>query len=347
MLPLRSMTAAQADALNQLFHGRETLSLAGEPVTTWRFAPPAGPIAGAVRLRGSNEDVSISLREDGWREPTGAREWWDYEGESRLLAWSLAHGMLLGALGRMFDEEFLPTAWGTFAATAQERSIVALDFFVGAGEGRTAAGRLELTAARAARLAAHAGWQMRADIAAPWHRLPSAVTIELPALALSAGELAACATGDVLVLGKQTRCWSNLRLRYRGGQRAVRQPCRLDGSLVWSARYEARQIEIAAGKFDPPLEMTMSQTQTSLEAAPAGALGSVPVTLEFEVGSLCMPLGELAALEPGHIFQLPARLEEARVLIRANGTLVGRGELVAVGDTLAVQLLALDVEEIR
>jgi type III secretion protein Q len=53
-------------------------------------------------------------------------------------------------------------------------------------------------------------------------------------------------------------------------------------------------------------------------------------------------VGDLAALKPGYVFELAARLEDAPVVIRANGVAVGRGELVAVGDTLGVQLLSLD-----
>ncbi len=338
-LRLRSMTAAKAAALSELFRGREALRLPGDPVTTWRFAPAGAPVSGTVLLRGSNEDISISLREDGWREPTGAREWWDYDGESRLLAWTLAQGMLLGALCRMLNETFLPSCWGTIASGSDERSVVSLDFRAATDDGRTAAGRLDLSAAQAARLAAHAGWQARADIAAAWKSLPSFLTVHLPALALPGRELNAFETGDVLVLGKQTHCWSNLQLAY--------EPCARDRRLVWSARYHGGQVEIAAGLFEPPMEMTMSQTRANLDPESSAALGSVPVTLDFEVGSLCVPIGELATLKPGHILQLPARLEEARVLIRANGTRVGRGELVAVGDNLAVQLLALDVEELR
>ena len=79
----------------------------------------------------------------------------------------------------------------------------------------------------------------------------------------------------------------------------------------------------------------------------AGTLDSVPITLAFEVGTLSMTLGQLAAIKPGYVFELAARLEEARVVIRANGAPVGRGELVAIGDTLGVQLLAIDANGLR
>ena len=63
------------------------------------------------------------------------------------------------------------------------------------------------------------------------------------------------------------------------------------------------------------------------------ALDSIPVSLDFDVGTLAVPLATLAAIKPGYVFELPNRLEDARVVIRANGTPIGRGELVAVGET--------------
>ena len=78
-----------------------------------------------------------------------------------------------------------------------------------------------------------------------------------------------------------------------------------------------------------------------------GSLENIPVSLEFDLGSLSVPLGELAALEPGYVFELPMRLEHARVVIRANGTPIGQGELVAAGDTLGVQLLSIDANGLR
>ena len=60
-----------------------------------------------------------------------------------------------------------------------------------------------------------------------------------------------------------------------------------------------------------------------------------------------LPLGELANLKPGYVFEIAGNLNQVRVVIRANGTRVGYGELVAVGDVLGVQLLALETNGLR
>ena len=67
---------------------------------------------------------------------------------------------------------------------------------------------------------------------------------------------------------------------------------------------------------------------------------SLPVQVGFELGRTEMSIGELADLQPGYVFPLAAALEGSNVVIRANGRIAGRGELVAVGDTLGVRLLS-------
>lgn len=84
-----------------------------------------------------------------------------------------------------------------------------------------------------------------------------------------------------------------------------------------------------------------------LSTTDSSALAGVGVTVDFELGSTSLPLGELANLKPGYVFELSGNLNQVRVVIRANGTRVGYGELVAVGDVLGVQLLSVDTNGLR
>ena len=84
------------------------------------------------------------------------------------------------------------------------------------------------------------------------------------------------------------------------------------------------------------------------DEADAGADGgdavarSLPVQLSFDIGRLEVSVGDMASLQPGYVFALPTQLQGSNVTIRANGRSAGRGEVVAVGDTLGVRLLAWD-----
>lgn len=87
----------------------------------------------------------------------------------------------------------------------------------------------------------------------------------------------------------------------------------------------------------------MSQeARPAAEGTAAASLAEVPVRLDFEIGNLSVSVGQLASLKAGYVFKLRGRSDAVPVIIRANGTKVGHGELVAVGDSLGVQLLAID-----
>jgi type III secretion system YscQ/HrcQ family protein len=214
-----------------------------------------------------------------------------------------------------------------------------------------------------ARLAAHAGWRPRTNAIAHWLSLPAQLRIVSRIERFPLSELRATEVGDVLVLGRRQHCWSMLRVVRVG----ARSSPLLAGA--WSAGYDGSHLLIRAvlspeeaQVFSRPAEdalfsrpaiegllnsksekaMPDASTPPQTESSSADALARTPVTLEFELGSLTLPLGELANLKPGFVFQLPIKLEDARVVIRAGGRRVGQGELVSVGEVLGVQVTALD-----
>ena len=69
-------------------------------------------------------------------------------------------------------------------------------------------------------------------------------------------------------------------------------------------------------------------------------LEDLPVRLVFDLGERMLTLGELRRLQPGHTFDLGRPLAGA-VRIRANGALVGVGELVEIDGRLGVAVLRI------
>jgi type III secretion protein Q len=342
---IRRLGDTQATALCELFHTREVLTLDGNPATTWSFEPARTVAPPAAVLRGSSDQLLLSIREDGLCERLGAREWCDYEGESRLLAWILAHGFLLESLGRLLREPILPIAWSDAALLeAATTETATLGFSAAAADGRTCRGFLGLPPALVSRLTTSTGWQSNSATHTRWLQLPVTLRIELRSERFPLAELAAARTGDVLVLGRSARCWHGLRMTTVGTTGTIAA-----GGDCWSASYEGDRLHLGAALPLTATEVNMLET-TPESAAGAGsrsAMANVPVTLDFEVGSLSLPLSELANLKPGYVFRLPGRLEEAQVVIRANGVRIGNGELVAVGDVLGVQLLLIESNGIR
>jgi type III secretion system YscQ/HrcQ family protein len=328
---LRRLAPEAAAALRDLFHDREYLVLNGHPETTWRFGPAEAVVPPAAILDGGHEKLSMTIAEDGWCEMLGARAWWDFTGESRLLAWALAHGGLLEGLGRILREPLMPSA---LTDAALPHSDIALEFSANAANGRLTRGCLSLSAAMVMRLASHPGWQRSTSTAAGWLSVPGTVRFELRGISFPLSELSVSQIGDVLILGNRANCFRNLQVTLVGA--------RSDERLrTWNAQYDGKRVILCAGSANSPMELIMP------DPAAAKAADNIPVSLDFDLGTVSLPLGELATLKPGYVFELPGTLEKLRVVIRANGMRVAVGELVAVGNVLGVQLLAIETDGIR
>lgn len=77
--------------------------------------------------------------------------------------------------------------------------------------------------------------------------------------------------------------------------------------------------------------------QAQGDASPA--IDTMPIVLDFHLGQASLPLSELsAALAPGYVIELGRPLDTHTVAVRANGQLLAHGELIQVGDQLAVRI---------
>jgi type III secretion system YscQ/HrcQ family protein len=330
-LRLRRMAPEAAATLRELFYNRDTVALDGNPPTTWRFGLASFVAAPAAVLHGSQTEWLLSISDDGLCERVGECEWWDYDGEPRLLAWTLAHRVLIEGLGQLLREPAILSALIDDAVPpADPLNTIPLVFSVTSDEGRKTAGALRLPVTLASRLASHSGWRRQAPASESWSRLPARVRIELRGIHFPLAELKDAETGDVLVLGRRPRLWQALTV-------AALDPRSNTLLQSWSATSNADEVIIGSDASKATTAMG-AQEQTTHEPE------RVPVVLDLELAVLAVTLGEIAAFAPGHVLKLPTRLEDARAVIRANGTRVGYGELVAVGDTVGVLLQALEIE---
>lgn len=74
--------------------------------------------------------------------------------------------------------------------------------------------------------------------------------------------------------------------------------------------------------------------------AEAAGFDAIPVRLSFDLGEISLTLAELRALQPGQPIRLEHPLASA-VRIRANGALIGEGELVEIDGHLGVSICRL------
>lgn len=234
----------------------------------------------------------------------------------------------------------MPHAWSdTSSALSASFTTVTLGFTVSTTAGQATSGLLRMAPEVVRRLLGNTGWQETGPLPRAWTALPVRLRIEMHGIRFPLEELRAAEVGDVLVLGGRSHCWRNLQVLPEDS---------IDLKRRWSAEYDGERLRINAALPYVSTESSMSEPDAKpAPQAEASSLAGVGVTIDFELGSTALPLGELANLKPGYVFELAGNLNQVRVVIRANGTRVGHGELVAVGDTLGVQLLALETNGLR
>lgn len=83
-----------------------------------------------------------------------------------------------------------------------------------------------------------------------------------------------------------------------------------------------------------------SEIQTNNDNEPVSGINRVPVRLDFIIHQQTLTLEELRALTPGSVLGTGSAGENS-ILIRANGALIARGELVWVNEQLSVEIQTL------
>lgn len=80
----------------------------------------------------------------------------------------------------------------------------------------------------------------------------------------------------------------------------------------------------------------MEQEMSSEEMDQQEWLDELELPIQFELDASSLRLDELAAIKPGHIVALDVPVSKAVIRLTCNGQVVGKGQLIAVGDQLGV-----------
>jgi type III secretion protein Q len=183
---------------------------------------------------------------------------------------------------------------------------------------------LMLLAGLAAQGPAMPGPLARANVRVP-------LRAEIGVTTLSNEQLRGLAPGDALLLddcwiGPDRELWLRhagwgVKVRAEGAHLEVTEPfCSLEGMM--DDDYD-----------DPDIDDDFA------DGEPA-EIDALPVRLHFDIGHRTIPLGELCQLQVGQVLELARPLSQA-VNIRANGALVGTGELLEIGGRIAVSITSL------
>ena len=163
---------------------------------------------------------------------------------------------------------------------------------------------------------------------APDPELPLRLRIELGEVLMPLKELRRLNVHDVLLPDGAVDAESP-RLLLRPDDRHVLRARLSADTLIAESSLE--KIRMTASVADEP-------------PGPPARIEDIDVRITFDLGDKLMTVGHLAAVQPGQVLALDAALPRI-VSVRANGRLVGRGELVHVDDRVGVRLLELASRE--
>lgn len=278
------------------------------------------------------DGVRIAVRFDG-----GSRDddlhWSDHVGRSRVLAWTLAHEAQLVRLSEALAVSLLPQV---DAVPGDGPDDVWLDFAIHDAHAddlpAPTRGAVRVPWTWLPHLVAQAEPRYEDDPLPPlggWRALPAPVSVVMAIPAVSARDWRSLRPGDAIVVGRSGRP-PPFQARAAGRAWPLAQ-----SPSGWRVEGPAQALPATPSQENS----TMSEHDAG-EGTPQDPARALPVRVEFEIGQVELSLGELADLQPGYVFALPANLEGANVVIRANGRATGRGEVVAVGETLGVRLLS-------
>ncbi|WP_242111939.1 type III secretion system cytoplasmic ring protein SctQ [Luteimonas aquatica] len=343
---LPSLQPVQAQALRRFFGAAQRWFLNDGGLLT--FSPGAAGNAGETF--GVDADGSVlPLRLDAAAPLQPGLRWSDYGGRSRMLAWSLAHEPQLMRLSEGLGISLLPVESPSGAALLEsDEDGLWLDFAIddepaedGAPQPARTRGAVRFPTAWLDRLLARAE-PIYVDDPLPeieqWLHLPAQVALECAGPVLDQDEWDELQVGDVILAGNRRA--PAVFEAHASGRAWPLAPT----AAGWRVEAEARTVttprypEPSIMMNDP--ELTPEDGGEDTPAAEDHPARRLPVQLVFDIGQIEMTVGDLASLQPGYVFALPSHLEGANVTIRANGSRAGRGEIVAVGDTLGVRLLS-------
>ncbi len=320
---------------NQLYQSRGLK--ADELTWYWESARPSR-IREWVTLTADDARIQIALDGEATGLNTEPRDWHQYSGDVRLLAWTAYHEPILELLRAVFRREWIPECLGDCDPSDQAGGVQA-GFSIYAAGGLCVGSGLTLFDQNHVQTLAP-----RPDASERRPQALSGVRAILKAcideFEISAAELCTLHCGSVVRLDNRT-----LRAVPRvvipvGTLQAIAEVRGMQVTIVGFAAPAAFASDSTSGastmsdtETPPPVE---SKTSATLDSAIDPA--SLPVKLRFTVGHTSIPFGALADVAPGFVFELDKPLDDQVITIHVNDVPIAHGELVTLGDLLGVRI---------
>ena len=320
---------------NQLYQSRGLK--ANELTWYWHSARPSR-IREWVTLTADDTRIQIALDGEATGLGTEPRDWHQYTGDVRLLAWTAYHEPILELLRAVFRREWIPESLGDCDASDQAGDVQA-GFSIYAASGLCVGSGLALFDEHHIQTLA-----IRPDAREP---RPQALTGVRAVLEACIDEFEICATelstlhcGSVVRLDNRTLRTLPRVVIPMGTLQAIAEIRGTQATIVGFATSAASATESPSGASTMRDLDTPPSVETNVSAAPDRAIdpASLPVKLRFTVGHTSIPFGVLSDVAPGFVFELDKPLDDQVVTIHVNDVPIAHGELVTLGDLLGVRI---------
>lgn len=175
---------------------------------------------------------------------------------------------------------------------------------------------------------------------------PIPLRLELGRTRLDLASLRQIAPGDIVAVDEWRPRGPALGVQLYAGRRGeaqwpaeVRQT-RLTVLTAKEATMSAPRASGAPSSSSPanPAPAAVQATRVADTTLPIEQLEKLEVTLHFDLGGLALKLEALEQVAAGHVLELPQPLNQCELSILCEERVLGKGQLVAVGERLGVRV---------
>jgi flagellar motor switch/type III secretory pathway protein FliN len=332
-IAVENLAAVHAHALtNPLYRSRGLK--ANELTWYWHSLRPSR-IREWVTLTADDTRIQIALDGEATGLGTEPRDWHQYTGDVRLLAWTAYHEPVLELLRAVFRRDWIPESLGDCDANpddSDQADDVQAGFSIHAGDLCVGRGLVVFGRDHIQTLAP------RPDSSEP---RPHALTCVRAVLETSldefevpATELTTLHSGSVVRLDNRTLRTTPRVVIPLGTTRAIGE---IHGKQVTIVGFAA-PTRFASDSTSGARNMSDHDSPLPKPSDRAVDPATLPVTLRFIAGRTTVPFGALADVAPGFVFELDRPLDDQVITVLANEVPIAQGELVTLGDLLGVRI---------
>lgn len=314
-------------AYNKLFHSTgELLTEHSGQQARWHLwysaeREPIAPGDSWVQFERDQKTYWLQARSGFRHVKVGDRYWHEYSEKSQVLAWALAFEPFIQHANLLLNEVWMPVRIQSEPPPELDTgSYVECDWdYLDAGESRLS-GKFYWSPEQIDQLELKSAPQWDTKASGLLDSLPIPMQFHLPGYFFPDSEFKLIEAGDLLMVPGSVQWGFTLYFKPVFGRQG------------WTADLKEGRL-IVKQEFDK-VEAGLAQPET----AAGSDLKDIGIELSFQLGNINLPLAELRQLQTGYIIELPQGVEQAEVKVLANGSPVGGGRLIAIGDRLGVQL---------